>query len=97
MALEDNSIEKRKVKCCTIQGRGSGLQRPDKETTRVTQDRQTGKEGQSQKQAQMQTKIEKEKQEWSLLNGETQTVPETGTLGLDVWPRGSLARMHSNI
>ena len=40
---------------CIIQGRGSGLQKPDKETTRITQDTQRGKEGQTHRQVQMQT------------------------------------------
>lgn len=41
-SLEDNSIENRKTNNYMIQGRSSGLQRLDKETTRITQDRQRG-------------------------------------------------------
>lgn len=37
--LEDKSIGIRKVSGCRIQSRGSGLQRPDKESTRITEDR----------------------------------------------------------
>lgn len=35
-SLEDNSIENRKTNNYMIQGRSSGLQRLDKETTRIT-------------------------------------------------------------
>lgn len=41
-SLENNSIENRKTNNYMIQGRSSGLQRLDKETTRITQDRQRG-------------------------------------------------------
>lgn len=42
VGLEGNNTENRKANDCTVQWRGSGLQRPDKETTRITQDRQRG-------------------------------------------------------
>lgn len=55
MGLEDNSVENRKVNGCMTQGRSSELQRSDRETARITQDKQKVKEGQTQKQAQIQT------------------------------------------
>lgn len=55
VGLEDTNIKIIKMNGCIIQGRGSGLQKPDKETTRITQDTQRGKEGQTHRQVQMQT------------------------------------------
>lgn len=37
MGLEDNKIKNRKANDCVILGRDSGLQRSDKETTRIAQ------------------------------------------------------------
>lgn len=54
VGLEDNSVENRKVNDCMTWGRSSG-QRSDRETARITQDKQRVKEGQTQKQAQIQT------------------------------------------
>lgn len=41
MDLEDNSVENRKVNDCMTRGRSSGLQRSDRETARITQDKQS--------------------------------------------------------
>ena len=83
--LEDKSIGIRKVSGCRIQSRGSGLQRPDKDSTRITEDRR--KEGQTHKQVQTPHKSRKRSKNGNCLMERHRVVPETG---LGMWPGGGL-------